>query len=169
MPQRIEVRVLGHIYLVLTLIVFTAAASIAANYRSGWSLVILSLLPALIIASRYEKIFFDGRRLGRRGMFAFLEQLVSGRSQQFDVENIEMIATEAIRSRRGLQRIKYLYKLLVAGDNKQIVISLTNKSKNNCHELVKQLLNMVDESKLDPRTSELKQYLNEEQARGKLL
>lgn len=169
MSQRIEVRVLGHIYLVLTLIVFTAASSIAANYRSGWSLVVLSLLPLLVIASRYEKIFFDGARLGRRGMFALLEQLVAGRAQEFAVDNIEMIATEAIRSRRGLQRIKYLYKVLVAGDNLQIVITLTNKSKNNCHELVKRLLNMVDESKLDPRTSELKQYLNEVQARGQLL
>lgn len=73
-----------------------------------------------------------------------------------------MVATEAIRSRRGLRNIKYLYKVAISGSSIQLIVMI-NGAKNNSprHLLIKELFNLLPETKLDPRSSELKQYLND--------
>src|ERR1051326_2201480 len=169
MVRPIEVRVLTRVYWIVVMVIVTAASSIFANFHSSWSLVLMGLVPLLILGARFERIMFDGTVLARRGPLAFFESLISGHRQELPLDHIEMIATEAIRSRRGLHQVKYFYKITIAGDNIQINIMLTSSRKRGCHELGKHLLNSLEENKLDPRSSELKQYLNDERPKETLI
>src|SRR4051812_38544267 len=131
MARTIEVRILGRIYLILLTVVLTAFGSFAADFRSRWPIAILGLLPLLLIGSRFERIEFDGKRIARRGPFAFLEWLISGKRPELDLDSIEMITTEAIRSRRGLRQIKFFYKIMVSGSGTQIIVTLANSRKSS--------------------------------------
>jgi tetratricopeptide (TPR) repeat protein len=169
MARNIEVRVLGRIYWILIIIIFTAAGSLMTDYRLRWPIMLLSLLPLPLISSRFEKITFNGRLIARRGPFAFLEWIVSGKRQELETDCVEMVTTEAIRSRRGLRQVKYIYKITMGGGGVQIVIMLPNSRDVGFSELLKEILNSLDESKLDPRTSELRQHLNDARPKDSLI
>ncbi|KAF0247450.1 MAG: hypothetical protein FD167_3145, partial [bacterium] len=170
MKKKIEVRVLSHIYWVMALIVLTAASSLSMDYHPLLLLMLLGLVGLFILASKFETITFDGKQVIRQGVLAFLETFLSGQKPQIALDQIEMVATEAIRSRRGLRHIKYLYKVAISGSSVQLIV-MVNGAKNNSrrhllvkerrHLLVKELFNLLPETKLDPRSSELKQYLND--------
>lgn len=162
MKKKIEVRVLSHIYWVMALIVLTAASSLSMDYNPLLLLLLLALVGLFILAAKFETITFDGKQIIRQGTLAFLETFLSGQKPQIALDQIEMVATEAIRSRKGLRHIKYLYKVAISGSSVQLTI-MVNGAKNNSkrHLLVKELFNLLPETKLDPRSSELKQYLND--------
>ncbi len=161
MKKKIEVRVLSHIYWVMALIVLTAASSLSLEHPL-LLLMLLGLVGLFILASKFETITFDGKQVIRQGVLAFLETFLSGQKPQIALDKIEMVATEAIRSRRGLRHIKYLYKVAISGSSVQLIV-MVNGAKNNSkrHLLVRELFNLLPETKLDPRSSELKQYLND--------
>ncbi|MEW6733978.1 MAG: hypothetical protein AB1489_21810 [Acidobacteriota bacterium] len=169
MATTIEVQVLGRIYWLLVTIVMTAAGSLLASYHSQWPVLILGLVPMLLLGWRYERIVFNGIRIERRGPIALLEGLVSGQRQILPLDAVEMVTTEAIRSRRGLRQIKYLYRITLAGANVQIGIMMAIRHHSSSAELVKQLFNVLAESKLDPRSFELKQHLNERHPKEALI
>src|SRR5207249_3366635 len=123
MEQTVEVRVLERTYWLILTFVLTVICSLAADYRAESLYLFIGLVPLLLVSSRFEKIVFDGAVIARRGPFAFLEWLVSGRRQELPLDMIEMITSEAIRSRRGFNQVKYLYKITVAGSGIQIIIS----------------------------------------------
>jgi tetratricopeptide (TPR) repeat protein len=121
--------------------------------------VLLALL--LLAIARWERVVFDGEKVYRQGMLAFSEWLVTRHKLRIAISEIEMIATESLRSRRRIKQVKYIYRLAVASDGTQITIPFSSKLHSAEREIVKQILNAVDEHKLDPRSSELKQYLND--------
>lgn len=162
MKEKIEVKVLTHIYWMLAIIIVTAASSLSTADSSNLIIALLISAIAFIFASRFEKVSFDGKLLIRTGLLSILESLISGQKPEITLDKIEMVATEAIRSRRGLHKIKYLYKVVVSGGNVQLVVMLNGAKKTNRrYLLVKELFNLLPESKIDPRSSELKQYLND--------
>lgn len=162
MKQKIEVRVLSHIYWIMGLITLTAATSLSFDSQSDWIVTLLVLATVFILIGRLEKVSFDGKEVVRSGLLAFLESIISGKKTSLSLDQIEMVATEAIRSRRGLRRIKYLYKIAISGKNIQLILMVNSASANdNRHLLVKELFNLLPESKIDPRSSELKQHLND--------
>jgi tetratricopeptide (TPR) repeat protein len=161
MKQKIEVRVLSHIYWIMGLIVLTAAASLSIDTYSDWIVGLLILAITFILVGRLEKVSFDGKDIVRSGLLAFLESVISGKKTSLALDQIEMVATEAIRSRRGLRHIKYLYKIAISGKNIQLILMVnSNQANDKRHALVKELFNLLPESKIDPRSSELKQHLN---------
>lgn len=170
MKKKIEVQVLSHIYWVMVLIVLTAASSLSIGHNLLTLLGLLAIIGILILAAKFETITFDGKEIVRKGTLAFLETFLSGQKTQIDLDKIEMVATEAIRSRRGLRNVKYLYKVAISGNSVQLLI-IVNGAKNNSkkHLLVKELFNLLPETKLDPRSSELKQYLNDLPSNNALL
>lgn len=169
MEQTISVRVLSSVYWTVALVSLTASASFFTRSYATPAFCILLFVPLVLLASHFERIIFDGKTLMRKGLLAFLESIVFGHPMSLPIDTIEMVATEAIRSRRGLQQIKYFYKIIVAGGNIQIVIRLNGRSKKNSNDLVKELFNSLEENKLDPRSSELKQYLNDQRSKEVLI
>src|SRR5207244_4075923 len=144
MARIIEVRVLGRIYLLLLILVITAICSLITVYSTPLPVLLLVITILILIGSRFERILFDGRRIARRGFFAFLEWVISGRRQELHLDLIEMITSEAIRSRRGLNRIKYRYRIMIAGGGIQFGITFSSEGTTGYRELIKSLLNSVD-------------------------
>jgi tetratricopeptide (TPR) repeat protein len=169
MAATIEVKVLKRVYWCAALAVVTGVCSLVFNYHYSQATALLGMLPLLLIAARMEKFVFDERMLSRRGPLAFLESLITGRRQSMPLDDIEMIATEAIRSRRGLHQVKYFYRVSIAGNNIIFSMLLAGGARNGDHELVKRLFNAVSDNKIDPRSSELKQYLNDQQPKEQRL
>jgi tetratricopeptide (TPR) repeat protein len=170
MKKKIEVEVLSHIYWVMALIVLTAASSLTLDHNPIMSIFLLGIMGLLILAAKFETISFDSKLVIRKGFLAFLETFLSGQKPQIALDQIEMVATEAIRSRRGLRNVKYLYKVAISGNGIQLIVIVNGAKKNSDrHSLIKELFNCLPETKLDPRSSELKQYLNDLPSNNALL
>lgn len=156
---------LSSLYRTLGLVVLTASLSSALTSESGLAVWLLLLLPLVLAGAYFERVTFDGDRVWRTGLMARLERLTSGQSLSLKVEDIEMVTTEAIRSRRGLKRVKYSYRVLLTGQAVSIVILFKGGRSTATALLLRELLNALDEHRLDPRSQELKEYLRQQPSR----
>lgn len=121
---------------------------------------LLCLLIASIIyfAGRYEKVCFDGQRLWREGLTSYFERIFSRQSTSIQIEDVELVSTEAIRSRR-LRRVKYCYNVKITA--RMIAITIPFKIGNSDPSLLREVFSRLEETSLDPRSCELKEYLQQ--------
>lgn len=159
----LRVRSLGSLYKTLGLVVLTASVSSAlTSSESRIALWLLALLPLILAGAYFESVTFDGCHIWRSGLFAYFEKLISGRRPSLKVEDIEMVTTEAIRSRRGFKRVKYSYRVFLTGQAIGIPVIFKGGRSTAAGRLLQKLFNALDDHRLDPRSQELKEYLQQQ-------
>jgi tetratricopeptide (TPR) repeat protein len=103
-----------------------------------------------------DRISFDGHRLTRRGIVPFIQQLARRRSRVLLVDEIERVETGAVRTLRRGGRVRYRYRSEVAGKGTSFVFASGGESYRR---MIRVLLPLLADDKLDARSSELRDYL----------
>jgi len=111
------------------------------------------VIPALAFTDRIE---FDGKVLSRRGPAPFLQRLIAGREKQLRIEDFEKVDTQALRTLRRRGRVRYRYRTQVVGKNAEFTFASGGRSYR---QMIRQLLPLIHQDKLDLRTLELRDYL----------
>ena len=154
-----SVRVSPGPYLALaSVITFVAALFLRAHYDAlaiGLIAAAWLIVPVLALSDR---IVFDGASLRRQGPLASLLQLLFGYRQQLAVEDFETVETQAVRTLRRGGRVRYRYRTQIVGKAKEFVIVSGGR---DYRKLVRELFPLIHESKLDNRSRDLRDYLND--------
>ncbi|MEM4251856.1 MAG: hypothetical protein QW828_08495, partial [Candidatus Bathyarchaeia archaeon] len=136
---------LSSVYITLALVVLTASLSSTLTSESRLAVWLLALLPLILVVAYFECVVFDGSRIWRSGLIAFFERLTSGQCLSLKVDDIEMVTTEAIRSRRGLKRVKYCYRVLLTGQAVGIAVLFKGGRSTATAKLLQKVFSVLDE------------------------
>lgn len=110
-------------------------------------------IPALAF---FDRLDFDGALLSRRGFVAIIFRLLRGRSFKLKIEDVERVETSALRTLRRGGRVHYRYRTEITGKDLEFVFASGGKSYRR---MIRALLPLIAEVKLDARTAELRDYL----------
>ena len=113
------------------------------------------ILPVLALCDR---IGFDGTSLRRQGPLASLLHLLFGYRKQLSIDDFETVETQAVRTLRRGGRVRYRYRTQITGKGKEFVIVSGGRYYRH---LVRELFPLIHESKLDNRSRDLRDYLND--------
>jgi len=117
--------------------------------------VALFVIPILAFADR---IVFDGVVIRRQSPIHFLLRALLGRHRQLSVSDFETVETNAVRTLRRRGRVRYRYRTQISGKGKDFIIA---SGGDAYRKLVRELLPLVHEDKLDNRSRDLRDYLAE--------
>jgi tetratricopeptide (TPR) repeat protein len=154
-----SIRVSPGSYLATASVLTFSSGLLIQSQQDLWALLCLVaawiVTPALAFADR---IAFDGERLVRRGPMPFLQRLISGKRAQLRLVDFERIDTHAVRTLRKGGSVRYRYRTQVIGKGTGFSFA---SGGNSYRQMVRQLFPLVHEDKLDVRTRELRDYLDE--------
>ncbi|HJP92285.1 MAG TPA: hypothetical protein VJ875_10045 [Pyrinomonadaceae bacterium] len=158
-PTIASVRVSPGPYLAIASVVtFVAALMLRVNYDAV-ALILTAcawlFLPLLAISDR---IAFDGAALRRQGPVASFLHVLFGYRKQLSVDDFETVETQAVRTLRRGGRVRYRYRTQITGKGKEFVIVSGGREYR---KLVRELFPLIHESKLDNRSRDLRDYLND--------
>jgi tetratricopeptide (TPR) repeat protein len=105
-----------------------------------------------------DRIAFDGLMLRRQGPVSSLLQLLFGYRKQLSVQDFETVETQAVRTLRRGGRVRYRYRTQITGKGKEFVIL---SGGYYYRQFVRELFPLIHESKLDNRSRDLRDYLND--------
>jgi tetratricopeptide (TPR) repeat protein len=152
-----SVRVSPGAYLVVSSVMTFFAGLLLRSEQDGWALLVIgfawTLVPLLALT---DKIVFDGESLMRRGVVPFIFQLISGRTHQLSIAEVERVDTNAVRTLRRGGRVRYRYRSQVSGRDTSFVFASGGR---RYREMVGQLFALIHDDKIDLRTRELRDYL----------
>ncbi|HEV2834456.1 MAG TPA: hypothetical protein VGW58_04010 [Pyrinomonadaceae bacterium] len=158
-PSIASVRVSPGPYLaVASVITFFAALLLRAQYDAlAFLLIVIAwlIIPVLAVTDR---IVFDGLSLRRQGPLASFLNLLTGFRKQLTVEDFETVETQAVRTLRRGGSVRYRYRTQISGKGKQFVIISGGR---DYRKMVRELFPLIHENKLDGRTRDLRDYLND--------
>jgi len=141
-----------------SVITFIAALTLRAGYDATALILIATawlIIPAFALSDR---IAFDGTSLRRQGPLASLLELLFGYRKQLAIDDFETVETQAVRTLRRGGRVRYRYRTQITGKGKEFVII---SGGHYYRHLVRELFPLIHESKLDNRSRDLRDYLNE--------
>jgi tetratricopeptide (TPR) repeat protein len=118
-------------------------------------LILLAGFPALIVASRFEDVEFDGQTIRRRGPLALVSNRIFEEPISLTLDEVELVATDAGRTHMTSSRVRYRYRTVIVGNGLELALLSSSRGYRG---FVKALFEAVGEQKLDPRSSELLQY-----------
>src|ERR1043165_4631944 len=154
-----SVRVSPGPYLALAGVMSFAAALLL---RAGYDLATIILLAtAWLIVPVFalsDRIAFDGSSLRRHGPLASFLDLVFGYRKQLAINDFETVETQAVRTLRRGGRVRYRYRTQITGKGKEFVLVSGGR---DYRKLVRELFPLIHESKLDNRSRDLRDYLND--------
>jgi tetratricopeptide (TPR) repeat protein len=158
-PSIASVRVSpGPYFAVAGVLTFFAALLLRIHY-DGWALLVIAgawfILPLLALTDR---IAFDGLSLRRQGPVSSLLNLLFGYRKQLSIDDFETVETHAVRTLRRGGRVRYRYRTQITGKGKDFVIVSGGREYR---KLVRELFPLIHENKLDNRSRDLRDYLNE--------
>src|SRR4029079_4509597 len=141
-----------------SVVTFVAALTLRANQDaialilvgSGWLIV-----PVVALSDR---IAFDGVSLRRQGPLASFLHLFFGYRKQLTIDDFETVETQAVRTLRRGGRVRYRYRTQITGKGKEFVIVSGGR---DYRKLVHALFPLIHEGKLDNRSRDLRDYLND--------
>ena len=158
-PAIASVRVSPGPYLaVACVLTFFAASLLRADYDVlalllvGFSWIVTPLLALT------DRIVFDGVALRRQGLVASCLHLLFGYRKQLAVDDFETVETQAVRTLRRGGSVRYRYRTQLSGKGKQFVIISGGR---DYRKMVRELFPLIHENKLDSRTRDLRDYLND--------
>lgn len=158
-PAIASVRVSPGPYLAVgCVLTFLAAMLLRAQYEALALLiagVTWAFVPLLAVTDR---IVFDGTLLRRQGLLASLPHLLFGYRKQLAVDDFETVETQAVRTLRRGGSVRYRYRTQINGKGKQFVIISGGREYR---KMVRALFPLIHENKLDGRTRDLRDYLND--------
>jgi tetratricopeptide (TPR) repeat protein len=154
-----SVRVSPGPYLALgSVITFVAALLLRAQYDAAALGLIAAVWLIIPILALSDRIIFDGTSLRRYGPLASLLHLLFGYRKQLGVDDFETVETQAVRTLRRGGRVRYRYRTQITGKGKEFVIVSGGR---DYRKLVRELFPLIHESKLDNRSRDLRDYLND--------
>lgn len=103
-----------------------------------------------------DRISFDGHSLTRRGVLPFIGRAFRRRSLVLPLGEVERVETAAVRTLRRGGRVRYRYRSEVAGRGLSFVFASGGESYRR---MLRALLPLVPDEKLDARSQELRDYL----------
>ncbi len=158
-PSVASVRVSPGPYIALaSIITFSSALLLRAHY-DAWALILITaawlILPLLALTDR---IAFDGVSIRRQGPVSFFLNLIAGYRKQLSVDDFETVETHAVRTLRRGGSVRYRYRTQITGKGKEFVIASGGRAYR---KLVRELFTLIHEDKLDNRSRDLRDYLND--------
>jgi tetratricopeptide (TPR) repeat protein len=143
-----------------SVVTFVAALTLRAN-QDALALILVGaawlIVPVIALSDR---IAFDGASLRRQGPIASLLHLVFGYRKQVFIDDFETVETQAVRTLRRGGRVRYRYRTQITGKGKEFVIVSGGR---DYRKLVHELFPLIHENKLDNRSRDLRDYLNDPQ------
>ena len=154
-----SVRVSPGPYLALaSVITFVAALLLRAEYDAIALVLIVSAWLVIPMFALVDRIAFDGVSLRRQGPLPSLLHLLFSYRKQLSLDDFETVETQAVRTLRRGGRVRYRYRTQITGKGKEFVIV----SGGHYHRhFVRELFPLIHESKLDNRSRDLRDYLND--------
>jgi tetratricopeptide (TPR) repeat protein len=154
-----SVRVSPGPYLALASVVtFVAALALRSHYDLA-ALILIAVAWLLIpVFALTDRIGFDGTSLRRQGPLASFLHLLTGYRKQLSIDDFETVETQAVRTLRRGGRVRYRYRTQITGRGKEFVIV---SGGHYYRHLVRELFPLIHESKLDNRSRDLRDYLND--------
>ena len=154
-----SVRVSPGPYLALaSVITFVAALMLRAGYDAAALILIATAWLVIPVFALSDRIAFDGTWLRRQGPLASLLYLLFGHRKQLSLDDFETVETQAVRTLRRGGRVRYRYRTQITGKGKEFVIISGGRYYRH---LVRELFPLIHENKLDNRSRDLRDYLNE--------
>lgn len=162
-PRRsVSVRTLSRFYLTATgLLTIAAFVAVSAN----WLFVAVALLVcgaiAIPIFSSADRLKYDGVRIKRVGIVAWLQRLTRARRTTLELDQIELIETEAVRTLRQQGAVRYRYHTAITGREARFAFASGGAAYR---EFIRAVLTDLAPDKLDARSAELRDYLSDEKS-----
>ena len=158
-PAIASVRVSPGPYLALAS-VLTFVAALALRGQQDLAALILIAVAWLILPvfALCDRIGFDGTSLRRQGPLASLLHIIFGYRKQLSIDDFETVETQAVRTLRRGGRVRYRYRTQITGKGKEFVLV---SGGHYYRHLVRELFPLIHESKLDNRSRDLRDYLND--------
>lgn len=141
-----------------SVITFLAALLLRADHDVLALLLIVSTWLVLPVLALTDRIAFDGASLRRHGPIASFLYLFFGQRKQLSVDDFETVETQAVRTLRRGGSVRYRYRTQISGKGKQFVIISGGREYR---KMVRELFPLIHENKLDARTRDLRDYLND--------
>ena len=158
-PTIASVRVSPGPYLAISsVITFVAALALRAEYDATAILLITSAWLIIPVLALTDRIAFDGITLRRQGPIPSLLHVLSGYRKQLSIDEFETVETQAVRTLRRGGRVRYRYRTQITGKGKEFVIV---SGGHYYRHFVRELFPLIHESKLDNRSRDLRDYLND--------
>jgi tetratricopeptide (TPR) repeat protein len=154
-----SVRVSPGPYLALASVLTFSSALLLRSENDALALTLLLVAWLVIpLVALTDRIVFDGQSLIWRGFVPLGVRLVSGYRKQLGIDDFETVETNAVRTLRRGGRVRYRYRTQIAGKGKEFIFSSGGR---NYRRLVRELFPLIHEDKLDSRSRDLRDYLNE--------
>ena len=158
-PLIASVRVSPGPYLAVgCVITFFAALLLRAHYDALAVLIVAVTWILIPLLSLTDRIVFDGVLLRRQGLLASVLHLLFNYRKQLAVDDFETLETQAVRTLRRGGSVRYRYRTQISGKGKQFVIISGGR---DYRKMVRELFPLIHENKLDGRTRDLRDYLND--------
>jgi len=158
-PPIASVRVSPGPYLAAAFVItFFAASLLRANYDVFALLLVAVAWLVVPVLALTDRIIFDGVSLRRQGLLASWLHLLFGYRKQLVVDDFETVETQAVRTLRRGGSVRYRYRTQISGKGKQFVIVSGGR---DYRKMVRELFPLIHENKLDARTRDLRDYLND--------
>src|SRR5215218_5616814 len=158
-PTIASVRVSPGPYLALAgVMTFIAALLLRVNYDAA-ALILIAIAWLIIpVLALSDRITFDGTSLRRQGPLASVLHLLLGYRKQLSIDDFETVETQAVRTLRRGGRVRYRYRTQITGKGREFVIVSGGR---DYRKLVQELFPLIHEGKLDNRSRDLRDYLND--------
>jgi tetratricopeptide (TPR) repeat protein len=154
-----SVRVSPGPYLAVASVLTFLAALLLRSNREGWALVLICIAWLIVPALAFtDRIVFDGGSIRRQGPISALMGLIYGYRKHLNVSDFELLETHAVRTLRRGGSVRYRYRTQIIGKGKEFVIA---SGGHGYRKLVRELLPLIHQDKLDNRTRDLRDYLND--------
>src|SRR5215213_5209583 len=158
-PTIASVRVSPGPYLALASVAtFVAALMLRTHYEAAALILVAAAWLVLPVLALTDRIAFDGVVLRRQGPLASFLHLLFGYREQLSVNDFETVETQAVRTLRRGGRVRYRYRTQITGKSKEFVIVSGGRHHR---KLVRELFPLIHEGKLDNRSRDLRDYLND--------
>lgn len=158
-PTIASVRVSPGPYLALASVLMFCSLLLLKSGETAWAIGLVSVaLLGLPLLALTDRIAFDGVRLRRQGPISFLLRWVKGYRKELAVQDFETVETSAVRTLRRGGSVRYRYRTEITGKGKVFIIA---SGGPNYRQLVRELFPLIHEDKLDNRSRDLRDYLND--------
>src|SRR5215211_7119137 len=148
----------GPYFAVGSVVTFCSAMLLRVEFDALALLLITLSWITLSLLALTDRIVFDGVSLQRRGLLASFLHLLFGYRKQLAVDDFETVETQAVRTLRRGGSVRYRYRTQINGKGKQFVIISGGR---DYRRMVRELFPLIHENKLDGRTRDLRDYLND--------
>jgi tetratricopeptide (TPR) repeat protein len=151
----------GGYFAVAALLTFAALLCLR-NHRDLTALALAAgtwtIIPLLVVTNRLS---FDGHTISRTGLAALLMKLVRGRTQNLSVDEVERVEVATLRTLRRGGKVRYRYRVEIAGKGSSFVLA---SGGQEFRRMVRLLLPLIGDFKMDARAGELRDHLAEAKA-----